>query len=209
MASLPQNLPGTVGQAPTHPVRRDTLLGSSSIHTKNHIVAVISEFAGTFLFLFFAYGGTNVVNSAVSYPQSEGAGATAAKMLYISLIFGLSLAVNVWAFFRIGGGLFNPAVAVGMWLTGSNTFLRTVLVIIAQVVASIAAAGLVAGLLPGPLVVGTRLGNGMSVVRGLFLEMFLTAELVFVIFMLASEKHRATFIAPVGIGLALFIIEMM
>jgi len=37
----------------------------------------------------------------------------------------------------------------------------------------------------------------------------LTAELVFTIFMLAKEKHKATFIAPVGIGLALFIAEMV
>lgn len=38
--------------------------------------------------------------------------------------------------------------------------------------------------------------------------MFLTALLVFTIFMLAAEKHRATFIAPVGIGLALFIAHL-
>lgn len=38
--------------------------------------------------------------------------------------------------------------------------------------------------------------------------MFLTAELVFTIFMLAAEKHKGTFIAPVGIGLALFIAEL-
>ena len=40
------------------------------------------------------------------------------------------------------------------------------------------------------------------------IEMFLTAELVFTIFMLAAEKHKGTFIAPVGIGLALFIAEL-
>ena len=39
--------------------------------------------------------------------------------------------------------------------------------------------------------------------------MFLTAELVFTIFMLAAEKHKGTFIAPVGIGLSLFIAELM
>lgn len=33
--------------------------------------------------------------------------------------------------------------------------------------------------------------------------MFLTAQLVLVVFMLAVEKHRSTFLAPVGIGLAL------
>lgn len=38
--------------------------------------------------------------------------------------------------------------------------------------------------------------------------MFLTAELVFTIFMLAAEKHEANFIAPIGIGLALFIAQM-
>ena len=38
--------------------------------------------------------------------------------------------------------------------------------------------------------------------------MLLTAQLVFTIFMLAAEKHKATFIAPIGIGLSLFIAEM-
>jgi aquaporin related protein len=42
----------------------------------------------------------------------------------------------------------------------------------------------------------------------LVIEMFLTAELVFTIFMLAAEKHKATFIAPIGIGLALFVAEL-
>ena len=39
--------------------------------------------------------------------------------------------------------------------------------------------------------------------------MFLTAQLVFTIFMLAAEKHKGTFIAPIGIGLSLFIAELM
>lgn len=35
--------------------------------------------------------------------------------------------------------------------------------------------------------------------------MFLTAQLVLAVFMLAVEKHKSTFLAPVGIGLALFV----
>lgn len=46
-------------------------------------------------------------------------------------------------------------------------------------------------------------------IQGVFIEAILTAELVFTIFMLAKEKHKATFIAPVGIGLSLFIAEMV
>ena len=43
---------------------------------------------------------------------------------------------------------------------------------------------------------------------GPVIEMFCTAMLVFTIFMLAAEKHKGTFLAPVGIGLALFIAEL-
>lgn len=49
------------------------------------------------------------------------------------------------------------------------------------------------------------LGGGTSVAQGLFMEMFFTALLVFVVLMLASEKSKDTFLAPIGIGLALFV----
>lgn len=35
--------------------------------------------------------------------------------------------------------------------------------------------------------------------------MFLTAQLVLTVYFLAVEKHRATFLAPIGIGLSVFI----
>jgi aquaporin related protein len=38
--------------------------------------------------------------------------------------------------------------------------------------------------------------------------MFLTALLIFTICMLAVEKHKSTFLAPVGIGIALFVAEL-
>jgi aquaporin related protein len=38
--------------------------------------------------------------------------------------------------------------------------------------------------------------------------MFLTAQLVITIFLLAAEKHKGTFLAPVGIGLSLFVAEL-
>ncbi|PSR80961.1 aquaporin-like protein, partial [Coniella lustricola] len=169
-----------------------------------HAAATFSEFVGTFLFLFFALGGTHVVNTASGVTDS------ASQLVYISLCFGMSLAVNVWAFFRIEGGMFNPAVAVAMFATGGIGFVRLILIVLAQLIAAIAASGLVVGLLPGnKIAAATTLGAGISTVRGFFLEMFLTAELVFVIFMLAIQKHRATAVAPIGIGLALFIAELV
>lgn len=106
--------------------------------------------------------------------------------------------------------MFNPAVAIAMFVTGGIGLLRLALVIVAQLLGSIAASALVVGLLPGDGIAATTgLADDTSVVRGLFIEVFLTAELVFVIFMLAAEKHRSTFIAAVGIGLALFIAQLL
>jgi len=58
------------------------------------------------------------------------------------------------------------------------------------------------------MTVATTLGGGTSISRGLFIEMFLTTELVFVIIMLAAEKHKSTYLAPIGIGIAFFVAEL-
>ncbi|KAL6251456.1 Aquaporin-1 [Rhinocladiella similis] len=189
--------------------RRLPLIGHLPLSLKNHFIAMMGEFAGTFLFLLFAFGGTNVVNAAPEQGQPVDLAANPAKLLFISLCFGMSLAVNAWVFFRISGGLFNPAVSLGMMIVGAVPYERGCLIIVSQILGGIASAAVVSCLLPGPLNVRTSLGGGTSIAQGLFIEMFLTAQLVFTIFMLAAEKHRATFIAPVGIGLSLFIAELM
>ena len=68
-------------------------------------VACLGEFVGTFLFLFFAFAATQVANNLLGTRPMN-----IETLMYISLSFGFSLAVNVWIFFRISGGLFNPAV---------------------------------------------------------------------------------------------------
>jgi aquaporin related protein len=104
------------------PVRHKTPKQHKYISNKwrNELVAAAAEFCGTFMFLFFAFGGTQVANSAAIYSDQATAGQqndsitqapNASVLLYISLIFGFSLMVNVWVFFRVSGGLFNPAVS--------------------------------------------------------------------------------------------------
>lgn len=63
-------------------------------------------------------------------------------------------------------------------------------------------------MLPGPLAVVTTLSEGTSIAQGVFIEAFGTMLLVFAILMLAAEKHESTPVAPVGIGLALFVGEL-
>jgi len=177
---------------------------------RNEFIAFMGEFGGTFMFLFMAFSATQVANAAAPATADNTLSQTpnTSVLLYISLAFGFSLATNAWAFFRISGGMFNPAVTLGMLLIGALTPLRAGLTFIAQMLAAMAAAGTVKGLFTGVLNVNTTLADGTSAKKGVFIEMFLTAELVFVIYMLAAEKQKATFLAPIGIGLALFVAEM-
>lgn len=95
-----------------------------------------------------------------------------------------------------------------MVLIGAITWVRGVLLFITQIVGGIVAAYLVQALFQGELAVSTTLGGGTTIAQGVVIEMILTAQLVFTIFMLAADKHTGNFIAPVGIGLSLFVAEL-
>ncbi|MCJ1379812.1 hypothetical protein MMC17_002915 [Xylographa soralifera] len=190
------------GSARRHQRRAEPEKETMGHKARGHFVAMTGEFVGTFLFLFFALGGTQVANNLPATASTE-------PILYISLVFGFSLLVNVWVFYRISGGLFNPAVTLGMCITGSLPWFRGLCLLPAQILAGICAPAVVYVLLPGPLTVDTTLTNGTTTAQGLFLEMFLTSLLVITVLMLAAEKSKATFLAPVGIGLSLFVAELM
>lgn len=76
---------------------------------RNNLVAVAGEFVGTFLFLFFSFAGTQVSNTP---KPADGSPPNTSNLLYSALCFGFALTANVWAFFRVTGGLFNPAVRI-------------------------------------------------------------------------------------------------
>ena len=180
--------------------------------TRNNVVAFIGEFVGTFLFLFFAFSATQVANAAAAGAGTSGGSLSkapnASTLLYISIAFGFSLAVNVWIFFRISGGAFNPAVTFGLALIGCVGWIRAAICVVAQILGATAASAVVAVLFAQPLNVSTTLGGEVSTAQGFFIEAFLTAELVFTIIMLAAERHKGTFMAPFAIGLSLFICEL-
>jgi aquaporin related protein len=162
------------------------------------LISFVGEFLGTTFFLFFALAGcqvayTHLSPSTVVLPGSPARSTmtiSAASLLYAALAVGFSMIVNAWVFFRISSALFNPAITFGMVVDGSLSWRKGISLAAAQFLAGIAAAGLVSGLFPGQLTAETLLGNGTSVVRGLFIEMFLTSAFVFSVFMLATEKHK-------------------
>ncbi|KAF3771122.1 aquaporin-like protein [Cryphonectria parasitica EP155] len=177
---------------------------------QSHLIAASGEFVGTFFFLWMAYSGQMMVLNQAPGTALSG-GASSETVVFIAIVYGFSLLVNAWAFYRISGGLFNPAVALGMSLAGQHPWLRTCFLIPAQLLASMVAGGLVSVMFSLTTTIGdvnTVLASSTSTAQGLFIEMFLTAELVFVILMLAVEKSKDTFMAPIGIGLTLFVAEL-
>ena len=99
-------------------------------------------------------------------------------------------------------------MTLGLVLIDALSWARGAVIFVAQILGAILASALVSGLFPGSMNVQTSLSSGTPIARGVFIEMFLTAELIFTIFMLAVEKNRSTFLAPIGVGLALFIAEL-
>lgn len=163
---------------------------------------------GTFLFLFFAFGGTQAAkinwDPTMKSHDPTLAPATQDLLLYVAFAFGFSLTVNVWIFYRVSGGLFNPAITLGCVVIGAMSPMKGGLLAVSQLLGGIAASGMVQALVPGELAVGTGLARrfsldevtclgswgctdskhaaGVSTAQGLFLEMFLTALLMISIF---------------------------
>jgi aquaporin rerated protein, other eukaryote len=94
-----------------------------------------------------------------------------------------------------------------MVLVGAVPIPRAICLFFAQIAGSIAASAMVLGLFPTQPNVNTTFAGGTSIVQGIFTEALLTVEFVFTTFMLAKENHKATFIAPVGIGHALLLLS--
>lgn len=86
--------------------RRDRTI--SPMHS--HLVAASGEFVGTFFFLWMSYSASLMVLDQQSATALNGGGSSTDTVVYIALVYGFSLLVNAWAFYRISGGLFNPAV---------------------------------------------------------------------------------------------------
>ncbi|KAF2223176.1 aquaporin-like protein [Elsinoe ampelina] len=175
---------------------------------KNHLVATTSEFVGTFLFLYFAYAGHQMAVDQAGQTGPNGT-VSAQTVIYIAMAYGFSLLVTVWTLYRVSGGLFNPAITFALCITRNLSWVRGLLFFPAQLLGAICAAALVESMTPGGIErTRTRLAPGMTIARGVFFEMFLTAQLTLTVLMLAAEKSKDTFIAPIGIGLSLFVAEI-
>lgn len=168
----------------------------------------VAELIGTFVLVF---GGVGTAVLAGEFVGNLG----------VALAFGLSLLVMVYAIGPVSGCHINPAVTLGLLLTGKTTPQRAGGYVIAQVIGAIVAAAaiwMIAGDIPGGYdLQASGLGangyddhspNGYGLLAALAVEIILTAFLVYTVL---AATHRS---APVGfaglaIGLVLTVIHLV
>jgi aquaporin related protein len=136
-----------------------------------HFIATAGEFVGTFLFLLTAYLG-HAMSVSFAPESATGGGNTNQTVVFISLSYGFSLLIAAWTLYRISGGLFNPAITLGLVLTGNLTPTRGALFVPTQMLGAICAAAVVSCIIPVDIqIVESTLAPNMNVAQGLFLEM--------------------------------------
>lgn len=151
----------------------------------------LAELVGTFVFLTFGYASVAAF-SAAGVPG----------LLVVPWAFPLGLLVAIFAFGRLSGAHYNPAVTVAMVLDGRTSTTDAAAYIVAQVLGAIGAGAVILVTASQADVAAgiTRPGGAVSDVGAVILEGLFTAA--FVATILASTK-RAASLAPIVIPLAL------
>ena len=150
--------------------------------------ALIAEFIGTF-FLVFAGTGAIVVDSISHQVTHVG----------VSIVFGLVIAVLIYALGHISGAHFNPAVTVGFWALGEFPGRRVPWYVATQLIGAIAASGLLLTMFGKTGGLGVTMPQS-SVSVSLILETAMTFLLVFVIFGSAVHGKAVKSFAGIAIG---------
>ncbi len=168
-----------------------------------------AEFIGTFWLVF---GGCGSAVLAAAFPEL-GIG-----FVGVSLAFGLTVLTMAYAVGGISGGHFNPAVSLGLAVSGRFAWKDLVPYWIAQVVGAIVAGAALLAIASGQadFAAGGFASNGFGELSpggyamhaALLIEIILTAGFLIVILGATSKAVPAGF-APIAIGLALTLIHLI
>ncbi|CDO27477.1 MIP/aquaporin family protein [Mycolicibacterium porcinum] len=166
------------------------------------IQKLAAEAFGTAFLVFVGVGSvpaTIIVNGDAPF--------TMADLGMISLAFATVVVATIYALGHISGNHINPAVTLGLAVTGQFPWTRVPAYIAAQAIGAIAGAAAILGVLgtaarDAGLGIATYTGD-ISAVQGFFAEFVGTFILVFTVFGVIHRKATAGF-AGVAIGLVVF-----
>jgi MIP family channel proteins len=156
---------------------------------------LVVEFLGPFALVFAGVG-------AILATQGQ-------DIVAIALAHGLAIGLFVAAAGHISGGVYNPALSVGLWATGKLDSTRAVAYIVAQLAGGLAGAAVVSLCFPDAIRdqfnLGTpRVGASFSTTNALIMEIVLTFFLMFVVFGVAIDgRTGGRAVAGLAIGLTI------
>src|SRR4051812_8076549 len=170
-----------------------------------------AEVIGTFVLVFFGCG-------SVVYATQTRAAST---LTSIGLTFGVAVMVMAYAFRRVSGGHFNPAVSVGAAIGGRISWREVGFYVVAQLVGAFLGALVLFALMHGfdGYDATNNMGqNSFGVIPGasgyaawaaFLLEMVGTAMFVTVILAVTDQRFEHPALAPLAIGLSLSAIHFV
>ncbi len=158
---------------------------------------LMAEVLGTFGLVLFCAG-----SSHVNWWSGGELGA-----LGVGLVNGFGVAVMIFAFWAISGAHLNPAVSLGLWLTGRLPGRRLIPYVAAQLIGALIASSVMHGLFrnhtgEGESWLGANFSDG-PVIQAFGTEVVITFFLVYAILLLAERGRGATvFALAVGLYVA-------
>lgn len=168
-----------------------------------------AEFIGTF---WLVLGGCGSAVLSGAFPN------TGIGLLGVSLAFGLTVMTMAYAFGHVSGCHLNPAVTLGLVLSGRFPASELIQYCCAQIVGGIAGAAALFGIASGDpaFELGAFAANGFSSHSpgGYSMEAGFLAETLLTFFFLlivlgATDRRSTQTMAPVAIGLGLTLIHLI
>ena len=161
--------------------------------TREHGRKLAAEFIGAFALIFIG---------AAAIIQTGGQ-----NLVAIAVAHGLAIALLVSSLGHISGGLFNPALTIGLWATRRLDTISTVAYIIAQLLGAVVAALALVLVFPEALRDAVSLGvpllgRGIDFAQGVIIEAIATFFLMLAVFGTALDP-RGPKLGGFGIGLVL------
>jgi aquaporin NIP len=149
----------------------------------------LAEIIGTFA-LVFAGTGAIVVNDVSGGKVTHGG---------VALTFGLVVMSMVYALGDVSGAHLNPAVTCGFWLARRFSGRRVAPYILSQAAGALLASAALRWLFAGHPTLGATHPAG-SAAQSFWLEVILTALLMFVILNVATGPKEAGLMAGIAVG---------